>query len=128
MADIKLGTGDWQFVLPQTRWNSGDQPENPVSIAMNVDRAQMLSGSVHYNFRNAHQRTWRLDFPDVTAEELWEFTYLCSLNQALIYQNNWYSTTQYDVAITEFAYFPITPASVSADIRYSVQLTLEEVV
>lgn len=94
---------------------------------MNVDKAQMLDGSVRYNFRNTHQRRWVLDFPDVTAEELWEFTYLCSLNDALRYQNNWYSATWYDVVISEFSYGPITPASTSANIRYWVQLTLEEV-
>ena len=127
MADIKLGTSSWQFTLPQTKWAGGGQPENPVQITMNVDKAQMLDGTVRYNFRNTHQRRWVLSFPYVTADELWELTYLCSLNQALRYQNGYYSTTTwYDVVITEFSYFPLTATSTSADIVYDVQLTLEE--
>ena len=129
MADIKLGTSEWQFTLPQTRWAGGAQPETPVTITMNVDKAQMLDGTVRYNFRNTHQRRWTLDFPTVTAEELWELTYLCSLNQALRYQNGWVSTTTwYDVVITEFSYVPLTTTSTSADIVYNVQLALEEAI
>lgn len=127
MASIYLGKASAEYTLPQTRWNAGDVPENPVQITMNIDKAQMLDGSVRYNFRNTHQRRWTLDFPEVTAEELWEFTYLCSLNEALRYQNNWYSTTWYDVVITEFMYYPLSVTSTSANIVYSVQLTLEEV-
>jgi hypothetical protein len=128
MADIKLGISGAEYTLPQTRWSGGDQPESPIAITMNIDKAQMLDGSVRYNFRNTHQRRWTLDFPEVTAEELWEFTYLCSLNQALRYQNNWYATTWYDVVISEFSYFPLNATSTSADIRYSVQLVLDEVI
>lgn len=127
MANIYLGTSEWYYTLPQTKWNGGAMGENPVEITINIDKAQMLDGSVRYNFRNTHQRRWVLEFPEVTHEELYEFTYLCSLNQALRYQNNWYSTTWYDVVISSFMYAPINPASTSADIKYNVQLTLEEV-
>lgn len=127
MADIYLGISGAYYTLPQTRWSGGDVPENPVEISINIDRAQMLDGSVRYNFRNTHQRKWVLDFPECTAEELYEFETICAYNQNLVYQNNWYSATWYDVVVSSFQYHPLNPASTSANIKYCVQLTLEEV-
>lgn len=121
MANIYLGLSGIEFTLPQTRW-----PERPIPIAMNVDKAVMSDKSVRYNFGNAHQRMWPLEFPEVTAEELYEFETICAYNQPLRYQNNWYSATWYDVVVTSFEYTPLNPASTSADIKYEVVLTLEE--
>lgn len=128
MADIYLGKTGVEYTLPQTKWHGGAAGENPVVYNVPVEAAQTLGGTVRYNFRSNRARRWTLEFPEVTAEELREFETICAYNETLRYQNNWYSATWYSVAVSAFQYAPLTTASASADIKYNVQLTLEEVV
>jgi hypothetical protein len=127
LANIYLGVSGSEITLPQTRWLGGDTPEAPIAYHIPVERSMTLAGTVRYNFRTGRQRTWPLEFTDVSLADLTAMLGLCALNQSLRYQNNWYSSTWYTVVITSFAYNPLNPAVASADVRYLVTMTLEEV-
>jgi hypothetical protein len=129
MPTIKLGLSGSEFTLPSTRWAGGNQPEPPVTYGPSPDRIVMLDGSVHINFKSARYRKWQLEFSRVTAAELRDFFTIVGYNEALRYQNTWASDDWIDVIADpgSFSYVPLNPADVSADIIYSVSLTIEEI-
>lgn len=128
MADIYLGlTIGTAILLPRIRWTDGGDPGFPIDYTKQIDKATMLDGSIHYNFRWHHPRRWVLSWEMLTTAEFAALAALHAYESELVFQNNWEDATWRNVVITAFTPAPYLKAGSTA-CRWSLSITLDEVV
>ena len=128
MADIYLGvTMSGLAPLPPLRWTGSGGPSFPHEYSKQAERASMLDGSVRFDVKSKHPRRWRLKWEMLTSAQLGDFIALNEVNGPLYFQNNWEDATWRTVFMSAFDYEPVVTLGPTG-CRYSVDLTLEEVV
>lgn len=128
MANIYLGlveSGTEAILLPPVRWINGNDPGIPTDRSNQVDKATMLDGSKHHNFREHSPARWNLQWEMLTATELALLLSLKNRRVALDFQNNWESDAWYQVIISDFQFTPILRLG-SAACRYNVMMLIEQ--
>lgn len=127
MPDIKLGLTGYEVTLPPVNWMSPGELELPVGLNKNLDRATMLDGSVRYNVREKHQRTFRLEWAMLTQAQLDEIRALVELNEPLRLSTNRPDADWVTVVVSRFEFASLESTHATGTSYYRVSLSLEEI-
>jgi len=125
MPDIYLGPSGNETKLPAINWDAGGEYELPTGYAKSVDKSTQLDGSVRANIRTVHQKTFTLEWSQLTQAQTLILRALAELNEPLRYKDNrldsdwrWVWVASLDVSSIESTH--------AGSARYRASLALEE--
>jgi hypothetical protein len=126
MANIYLGPSGTETLLPTITGLGNSAPDTPVSMEKQIQESTAMDGSRHFGFI-ATKRRWPYSWGFLTYSQLQTLQGLYALNQVLRLQDNFESSTWYNVVILTFTFVELRGISSSANKYFSAAMTLVEV-
>jgi len=116
---LKRSNGD-EFILPK-----GVKVSVPVKRYKKINTVEMIDGSRRHGFlENSSYKSWGLSWmPKLSHGDIQTLSFLCQLNEALDFQNQYESMDWFNVLITRFSYDSV---SVAGEEKYWSIMELEE--
>lgn len=126
MPDIYLGPSGAETLLPKIK-SFGSLPNIPIPQTNQYDKEFMLDGSPRYNVKPVNPKKWTFKWDNLTAAEFAVLQGHNAQKAALHFQNGWEGTAWTWVWIADFSPEVNLEISTTADIRWILAMTLEEI-
>jgi hypothetical protein len=126
MPDVYLGPSGSETLLPAIR-SFDTLPNIPIPQTNQYDKSIMSDGSPRYNVKPVNPRKWTFKWDNLTAAVFAVLKGHNDRREALHFQNGWEGVAWTWVWIAEFSPEINMEISTSADIRWMLVMTLEEI-